>query len=51
MKKLMLLPLLILFVSGCAATWNGVKEDTNSATDWTKKKVNDSATFVKEKTE
>lgn len=47
----MLLPLLILFISGCAATWNGLKEDTNAATDWTKKKVNDSASYVKEKTE
>jgi PBP1b-binding outer membrane lipoprotein LpoB len=51
MKNLALLSLIILFVSGCAATWSGVKEDTASATDWTKKKVNDSASFVKEKTE
>jgi predicted small secreted protein len=51
MKNIVLLSLVVLFVSGCAATWNGVKEDTTSATDWTKKKVNDSASFVKEKTE
>jgi len=51
MKNLFLLSLTVLFVSGCAATWNGIKEDTSSATGWTKKKVNDSASYVKEKTE
>jgi len=51
MKNLFLLPLVILAISGCSATWHGVKEDTTSATDWTKKKVNDSASYVKEKTE
>jgi len=51
MKNLLLLPLVILFISGCSATWSGVKEDTTSATDWTKQKVNDSASYVKEKTE
>jgi hypothetical protein len=41
---------LIAFL-GCSATVKGVKEDTSNAVDWTKKKVNDAATAVKEKTE
>ncbi len=36
---------------GCSATVRGVKEDTSNAVDWTKKKVNEAATTVKEKTE
>ncbi|HOI83306.1 MAG TPA: hypothetical protein PKW30_03250 [Campylobacterales bacterium] len=36
---------------GCSATVKGVKEDTSNAVDWTKKKVNEAATVVKEKTE
>lgn len=51
MKNAVLLSLVVFFVSGCSATWSGIKEDTSSATDWSKKKVNDSANFVKEKTE
>jgi hypothetical protein len=41
---------LVLFMSGCA-TWQGVKSDTKDAAQWTKEKVNDGATYVKEKTE
>ena len=51
MKNAVLLSLVVFLVSGCSATWSGVKEDTSSATDWSKKKVSDSASFVKEKTE
>lgn len=36
---------------GCSATVKGVKEDTSNAVDWSKKKVNEAATAVKEKTE
>jgi hypothetical protein len=36
---------------GCSATVKGVKEDTSKAVDWTKKKVNEAATAVKERTE
>jgi flagellar basal-body rod protein FlgG len=36
---------------GCSATVKGVKEDTSNAVDWSKKKVNEAATAIKEKTE
>lgn len=36
---------------GCSATVKGVKEDASAAADWTKRKVNEAATVVKEKTE
>jgi hypothetical protein len=36
---------------GCSATVKGVKEDTKNAVDWSKQKVNDAATVIKEKTE
>lgn len=39
-----------LFLSGCA-TWEGVKEDASDAAHWSKKKVNQGAEYVKEKTE
>jgi hypothetical protein len=51
MKKLLLFSLVILAISGCTATWHGVKEDTSSNLDWTKQKVNKGADYVKEKTE
>lgn len=41
----------LLFISGCSATWNGVKEDTSNAVDWSKGKVNQGAAYIKEKTE
>lgn len=50
MKTLAITTLVLLTLSGCAATWNGIKEDTTSATDWTKRQVNDGATYVQEKT-
>jgi uncharacterized lipoprotein YajG len=50
MKNLLALSIAILFINGCA-TWSGIKEDTSTAADWSKKKVNDSASYVKEKTE
>jgi len=43
--------LTIGFITGCSATWNGVKEDTGHAVDWTKEQVNQGASYVKEKTE
>lgn len=51
MKSSLFLSLILLFLSGCSATWNGVKEDTSHSVDWTKEKVNHGANYVKEKTE
>jgi PBP1b-binding outer membrane lipoprotein LpoB len=48
--KFLLASLAIVLFSGCA-TWQGVKSDSKDATEWTKEKVNDGATYVKEKTE
>lgn len=42
---------LVFVFFGCSATVKGVKEDTSNAVDWAKKKVNEAATVVKEKTE
>lgn len=50
MKNIFYITLALLVFSGCSATWNGVKEDTNSATNWSKKQVNEGATYVQEKT-
>lgn len=43
--------LALLFFVGCSATVKGVKEDTSNAVDWTKHKINEAATVIKEKTE
>lgn len=51
MKFLITFTIALVFFSGCAATWNGVKDDTANAVDWTKGKVNQGAGYVKEKTE
>jgi hypothetical protein len=51
MTSLLSLTLTLVFISGCSATWNGVKEDTSHSVDWTKEKVNHGANYVKEKTE
>ncbi|MCR1810900.1 MULTISPECIES: hypothetical protein [Sulfurospirillum] len=40
----------IALLSGCA-TWGGIKKDAKDGYEWTKEKVNDGATYVKEKTE
>ncbi|CZE46140.1 hypothetical protein [Campylobacter geochelonis] len=40
-----------IFFVGCSNTWQGVKQDSKETADWTKEKVNEGATFVKEKTE
>jgi len=43
--------LMVGFVfSGCA-TWSGIKEDASDAAHWSKKKVNQGAEYVKEKTD
>lgn len=41
----------LLLMSGCSATWEGVKHDSSEAWGWTKSKVNQSADYVREKTE
>jgi hypothetical protein len=51
MKYILSLLLTLVFLSGCAATWSGIKEDTSSAVDWSKGKVNQGAVYVKEKTD
>lgn len=51
MKYTLLIVTALVLCSGCSATWKGIKEDTSSATTWTKGEVNDGATSVKEKTE
>jgi len=51
MRLLSLFALLLLLFSGCSNTWSGVKQDTQAVGSWTKEKVNDGATWVKEKTE
>lgn len=51
MKRSMLIVITLLLCTGCSATWKGVKEDTSSATTWTKGEVNEGATSVKSKTE
>ncbi|MFY9143491.1 hypothetical protein [Sulfuricurvum sp.] len=42
---------LVLFSTGCSATWSGIKEDSSDAKDWTAKKIDESADYIKEKTE
>jgi putative lipoprotein len=51
MKKLLLMACVAFFAVGCSNTWHGVKEDTHNAKEWTKEKINDGASYVKEKTE
>ncbi|MDR1975935.1 MAG: hypothetical protein LBQ18_02970 [Campylobacteraceae bacterium] len=50
MRVVVLLFLAFLFVA-CSNTWSGVKTDTKEAMNWTKEKIHDGATYVKEKTE
>lgn len=51
MRAFVVALLSIIAFSGCSATWSGMKEDTSNALDWTKEKVNQGASYVKEKTE
>jgi hypothetical protein len=51
MKSILSITIALVLLSGCSATWNGVKEDTSHSVDWTKEKVNHGANYVKEKTE
>ena len=51
MRRTLLITTALVLCTGCSATWNGFKEDTKNATAWTKTKVNQGATSVKEKTE
>lgn len=45
-----LVAILILIFFGCSNTWHGVKEDSKEAYGWSKKKVNQGANWVEEKT-
>jgi len=49
--RLFVLSFLCFLVAGCSATVKGVKEDTKNAYEWSKQKVNEAATAIKEKTE
>lgn len=40
MKRSLLMVIALLFITGCSGTWEGVKEDSSKAVDWTKEKVN-----------
>lgn len=51
MKSSVFAVIIVFLVTGCSATWQGVKEDTSNTLDWSKKKVNTGATSVKESTE
>jgi predicted small secreted protein len=51
MKYFAFLAALLVMFSGCSNTWHGVKKDAGNAADWTKDRVNDGATWVKEKTD
>lgn len=51
MKRSLLIATALILCTGCSATWKGIKEDTSNATNWSKNKVNQGATSVKEKTE
>ncbi|MDR2790802.1 MAG: hypothetical protein LBB59_07505 [Campylobacteraceae bacterium] len=51
MKRIAYSLMLALFLAGCGNTWHGVKSDAEAAADWTKEKVNQGASYVKEKTE
>jgi len=50
MKQTFFSAAFLLLFTGCA-TWSGIKEDSSNAAEWTKEKVNQGATIVKEKTE
>ncbi|MDR2081501.1 MAG: hypothetical protein LBP54_06400 [Campylobacteraceae bacterium] len=51
MKRIACLLMTALFLAGCSNTWHGMKNDAQAAADWTKEKVNQGASYVKEKTE
>ncbi len=51
MNYLLITATALMLCTGCSATWSGVKEDTSGATAWTKNKLNQGATAIKEKTE
>ncbi|MDR0666962.1 MAG: hypothetical protein LBF71_06110 [Campylobacteraceae bacterium] len=51
MKRVICLLILSLFLTSCSNTWQGIKSDSQDAADWTKGKINQGATYIKEKTE
>ncbi|MDR0762193.1 MAG: hypothetical protein LBF13_03980 [Campylobacteraceae bacterium] len=51
MKRVVYLLMLTLFLAGCSNTWQGAKTDAKEAADWTKEKVNQGASYAKDKTE
>ncbi|MBE2985025.1 hypothetical protein CCAL9344_04910 [Campylobacter sp. RM9344] len=51
MRILSFVFVIFVFFTGCSNTWSGIKADSSNAAEWTKEKINDGATYVKEKTE
>lgn len=51
LKKILPIVFVLVIFTGCTATWSGVQQDTTNAVDWTKGKVNQGASYVKDKTE
>ena len=49
-RRFLLILLAVLAFGGCA-TAKGIKKDVKDGAQWTKEKVNQGATYVKEKTE
>ena len=51
MSSLFPIAIAVFLITGCSATWSGVKQDTSDAWDRTKYKVHQGADYVREKTE
>jgi len=50
MKNILFTLVIVGLISGCA-TWGGIKKDAKDGAEWTKEKVNQGASYIKEKTE
>ena len=50
MIKALMIFLCLFILSGCA-TWGGIKKDARDGAEWTKEKINQGASYVKDKTE
>ncbi|AHJ11857.1 hypothetical protein [Sulfurospirillum multivorans] len=50
MKTTFFTLIIVGLMSGCA-TWGGIKKDAKDGAEWTKEKINNGASYVKEKTE
>lgn len=48
--KFILTAFFFVMFLGCSSTWQGVKDDSKNAAEWTKSKVHNGAEWVSEKT-